>query len=204
LYKLFHICTREFQLTDLSCKDCNICTTQKRKVFLLPNIEVIYLRDLLIKLLVFKNQPELDYQFPPEKGSLWLAFRFYSMPRPSSSVLRDTKACDGANWISTQSITLLIYLFHEVERANLYEFCCGLFAPSVGNIYIEENWHSCTKNKTNSWSESASKLHRPSDRRLLAKWLPTFADRGCHMVSVTDPYGPILGFLDRCRYFSIK
>jgi hypothetical protein len=28
-----------------------------------------------------------------------------------------------------------------------------------------------------------------------------FADRGCHVVSVTDPYGRILGFLDRNRYF---
>jgi hypothetical protein len=32
----------------------------------------------------------------------------------------------------------------------------------------------------------------------------TFADRGCHVVSVTDPSGRILGFLDRSRYFSIK
>jgi hypothetical protein len=31
-----------------------------------------------------------------------------------------------------------------------------------------------------------------------------FADRGCHVVSVTGPYGRILGFLDRSRYFSIK
>jgi hypothetical protein len=31
-----------------------------------------------------------------------------------------------------------------------------------------------------------------------------FADRGYHVVSVTDPYGRILGFLDRSRYFSIK
>jgi hypothetical protein len=31
-----------------------------------------------------------------------------------------------------------------------------------------------------------------------------FADRGCHVVRVTDPYGRILGFLDRGRYFSIK
>jgi hypothetical protein len=31
-----------------------------------------------------------------------------------------------------------------------------------------------------------------------------FADRGCHVVSVTDPYGRILYFLDRSRYFSIK
>jgi hypothetical protein len=31
-----------------------------------------------------------------------------------------------------------------------------------------------------------------------------YADRGCHAVSVTDPYDRILGFLDRSRYFSIK
>jgi hypothetical protein len=28
-----------------------------------------------------------------------------------------------------------------------------------------------------------------------------FADSGCHVVSVTDTYGRILGFLDRNRYF---
>jgi hypothetical protein len=42
-----------------------------------------------------------------------------------------------------------------------------------------------------------SELYRPSDRRLLAKLVPTFADRGCHVVSVTDPYDHILAFLDR-------
>jgi hypothetical protein len=30
-----------------------------------------------------------------------------------------------------------------------------------------------------------------------AKLVPTFADRGCHVVIVTDPYGRNLGFLDR-------
>jgi hypothetical protein len=60
------------------------------------------------------------------------------------------------------------------------------------------------KQKQTPWSESASELYRPSDRRLSAKWLPSFADRGCHVVSVTDPYGRILGFLDRSRYFSIN
>jgi hypothetical protein len=39
------------------------------------------------------------------------------------------------------------------------------------------------------WPESASELYRPSDRRLSAKLVPTFADRGCHVVSVTNPYG---------------
>jgi hypothetical protein len=38
-------------------------------------------------------------------------------------------------------------------------------------------------------------------RRLSVKLVPTFADRGCHVVSVTDPYGRNLGFLDRSRYY---
>jgi hypothetical protein len=37
--------------------------------------------------------------------------------------------------------------------------------------------------------------------RLPAKLVPTFADRKCHVVNVTDPYGRILGFLDRSHYF---
>jgi hypothetical protein len=28
-----------------------------------------------------------------------------------------------------------------------------------------------------------------------------FADRGCHVVSVTNPHGRILDFLDRIRYY---
>jgi hypothetical protein len=54
--------------------------------------------------------------------------------------------------------------------------------------------------KKTPWSKSASELYRPSDSRLSAKWLPTFADRGCNVVSVTDPYGRILGFLGRSCY----
>jgi hypothetical protein len=49
------------------------------------------------------------------------------------------------------------------------------------------------------WPESASELYWPSDRRMSAKWLPTFADKECHVVSLTDPR--ILDFLDRSRYF---
>jgi hypothetical protein len=46
--------------------------------------------------------------------------------------------------------------------------------------------------KKTPWSESASELYRLSDRRLSAKLLPSCADRGCHVVSVTDPSGRIL------------
>jgi hypothetical protein len=51
------------------------------------------------------------------------------------------------------------------------------------------------------WSSVVN--YRPSDRRLSAKLVPTFADRGCHVVSVTDPYGRILGFLDRYFFFQV-
>jgi hypothetical protein len=45
--------------------------------------------------------------------------------------------------------------------------------------------------------QSASELYRPRDRRLSAKLVATFEDRGSHVVSVTDPYARILGFLER-------
>jgi hypothetical protein len=54
--------------------------------------------------------------------------------------------------------------------------------------------------KKTPWPESASELHRPSSRCLSAKLVPTCADGGCHVVSVTDPYSRILGFLDREYY----
>jgi hypothetical protein len=57
------------------------------------------------------------------------------------------------------------------------------------------------KTKQTPWPESASELYRPSDRRLSAKLLQTFADRRCHMASVTDPNGRIIGFQKRSRYF---
>jgi hypothetical protein len=47
------------------------------------------------------------------------------------------------------------------------------------------------------WPESANELYRPSDRRLSAKLVPIFADKGCHVLSVKDPYGRNLGLLDR-------
>jgi hypothetical protein len=34
-----------------------------------------------------------------------------------------------------------------------------------------------------------SKLYRPSDRRLSAKLVPILADRGCRVVSTTNPHG---------------
>jgi hypothetical protein len=51
--------------------------------------------------------------------------------------------------------------------------------------------------KINSVALVRERTTPKSDRRLSAKLVPNFADRGCHVVSVPDPYGRILGFLDR-------
>jgi hypothetical protein len=49
------------------------------------------------------------------------------------------------------------------------------------------------------YRKEKTKKMRPSDRRLLAKSVPNPANRGCHVVSVTDPHGCILGLLDRVK-----
>jgi hypothetical protein len=50
-------------------------------------------------------------------------------------------------------------------------------------------------------SPQANYTDRPTDRSLSAKLVPTFSDRGCRVVSATDPHGRILGFLERSRYY---
>jgi hypothetical protein len=68
----------------------------------------------------------------------------------------------------------------QVQRGNF-------FKPIIVNVSI--------------WPEFASQLYRPRDRRLSTQLVPTFTDRDCHIVSVKDPYGRILDFLDRDQYF---
>jgi hypothetical protein len=48
-----------------------------------------------------------------------------------------------------------------------------------------------------NYTDRATAACRRSDCQLLRI-------KGCHAVSVTDPYGRFLGFLDRSSYFSIK
>jgi hypothetical protein len=46
-----------------------------------------------------------------------------------------------------------------------------------------------TKTKLRGFGPRANDTDRPSDRRLLAKLVPTFADRGCLVVSAKDSHG---------------
>jgi hypothetical protein len=61
----------------------------------------------------------------------------------------------------------------------------GGFATSV-LIWLHKNF-----------GDLASELYIPSDSWLSAKLVQTFPDRSCHVVSMTDSHGHILGLLYR-------
>jgi hypothetical protein len=101
---------------------------------------------------------------------------------------------------------LMVYSKAKLESSGYKESPC--FRPfwirNLGTKFIYTDFTICfsdNSDKRTLWSVSASKLYQPSDRRLSAKLVPTSADRECHAVSVTDPYGFILSFLDQSRYF---
>jgi hypothetical protein len=80
--------------------------------------------------------------------------------------------------------------------------------PTETNVclyaFSEMHFHCVQYKKKTPWPKSASELYRQNNCLLSAKLVPTFANRGCHVVSVTDPYGRILGFLARRRYFFLQ
>jgi hypothetical protein len=63
-------------------------------------------------------------------------------------------------------------------------------------------------NHNNNNNSNNNKFLGPSPRANYADQatalVPTFADRGCHVVGVTDPYSINLGFLDRSCYFFFR
>jgi hypothetical protein len=134
----------------------------------------------------------------------------------SGSVKCVTKRCLCQNWeaqLKVHRSHLLLWPYRQSDKTNTKPESWK--APNMCRVGVliqpihQQRWYRYlprlfTPLKKTPWSETASELYWQSDRRLSAKWLPTFADRGCHVVSVTDPYGRILGFLDRSCSFSIK
>jgi hypothetical protein len=56
--------------------------------------------------------------------------------------------------------------------------------------FLDRRDEQTNKQKQTPWSEPASELYRPSDRRMLAKSVPTFADGGRRVVSAANPLRP--------------
>jgi hypothetical protein len=62
----------------------------------------------------------------------------------------------------------------NIEASN-YQITLGHIQPGLA---VPERSVMIRRLKKTPWPESAIELYRPSDRRLSAKLVPTFADRG--------------------------
>jgi hypothetical protein len=143
----------------------------------------------------------------------------------SNSSIYDTPEEHISGSIGTSDITVTHSLtgkcFSQAKQEGIYpwrrEYICiqsrsSWFSPHTASSYQEVALYYMPNDDDDNNSNN-KKLHGLSprvnytDRATAACRLSDCqhsADRGCHVVSVTNPYGRILGFLDRSRYFSIK
>jgi hypothetical protein len=107
-------------------------------------------------------------------------------------------------------------VFREFEHWELGSSLITCF-PSVWRFPVQVGTHCCSLTSRyphrgtfsgrkiiiiTPWLYSASELDRPSDRRLFANLVLSFAEReGCCVVSAAEVYGRILGSQDRSRNF---
>jgi hypothetical protein len=66
----------------------------------------------------------------------------------------------------------------------------------INKMCLCEGGVSQNRDKGLITSSVALELYRQSNHRLSGKVVPTSADRGCCLVSATDPNGRIVSFLD--------
>jgi hypothetical protein len=76
-------------------------------------------------------------------------------------------------------LTLQFWRESQYVDAKCWYASTGIQAftrQNISTVFLDEQ--TTTTKKQTPWSESASELYRPSNRRLSAKWLPTFAIKG--------------------------
>jgi hypothetical protein len=106
----------------------------------------------------------------------------------------------AANLTAVEVTNMLFqYKVNKVNKVDILCFAKNGMTENFINIATGRIFYITLKRTT--WPESASELYRRSDRRLSAKLIPTFADRGYHVVSVTVLYSRNIVLLDRSRYF---
>jgi hypothetical protein len=87
---------------------------------------------------------------------------------------------------------------HSVHTRNCITDKHSIKSKTNYRTVLEEkhiNTEEQTK-KLRGFSPQANYTDRASDRSLSAKLVPNLADRGCRVVSATDPHSRNLGFLD--------
>jgi hypothetical protein len=129
------------------------------------------------------------------KCTICIFFNFYPNV-PTVKLLSSFWRAVLPNWLYANSSAFQKHRTLACIGTRMTVQCVACPSASVTKGYTV--YELCVNNTINKqtkqtpMSESASELYRPSDRRLSAKWLPTFVDRRCHVVSVTDLYGCIL------------
>jgi hypothetical protein len=88
------------------------------------------------------------------------------------SKLLDQRKQAKLNWLQDPN---------KINGANLNNIGCG-----VSRHFRNKKREYKNKNKLRGISPQVN-LYRPSDRCLSAKLVPTLVDRGCHVVSTTNP-----------------
>jgi hypothetical protein len=109
-------------------------------------------------------------------------------------------------YLSHLALSLISLLIERNRACDITKLVCVL----CGEKLIRSPIHSFTRIWVRyyflftTWPESASEIYRPSYRRLSAKLVPTFTDRGCHVVSVTDPEAVFSVLQTAAAAFSFK
>jgi hypothetical protein len=87
-----------------------------------------------------------------------------------------------------------------VRGVRCMKFIPYLNIPLSCSFSHKVDYFSLVRSKENIF-HMHSMTYLSSDRRLSAKLMPTFADRGCHVVSAANLHGLNFDFLDRSRYY---
>jgi hypothetical protein len=115
--------------------------------------------------------------------------------------------CKSWHWLRRQAAVALSvqFVFGPTPRSLVFSYFMlvknWVTAFIIGHVNTEDEERSRRPtNKLRGLSPRAN----DTDRRLSVKLVPTFANRGRCVVSATNSYDRILGFLDRSRYFSFQ
>jgi hypothetical protein len=120
------------------------------------------------------------------------------------------------NWIRGPMGWGTVVLKYETEtswhRLDTYPYCPAQYhfaVPTDLTWSLHKTIFLSASKKLYNYIKKFRGLSPQSDytdraNSLAAKLMPTLADGRCHVVSVKDPYGHILGFLDRSPYFFLQ
>jgi hypothetical protein len=107
------------------------------------------------------------------------------------------EAVSRGKWRPGVEVNDMCWYIRDRDRCRLLSYGKSSLCPLGMKTQRSDIYHNTKIPRP----QSASELYRPNERCLSAKLVTIFADIGCRVVSATDPYGSILGFLDRSRYF---